>query len=292
MPKQKAADDNERELAKWIHNVTTGHVELSDEYRARFDALVNRSAQQKQTAQDRVLDVKAFVKEHGRAPHSGRPDASQQERKLALWIGHVRERGFGGLDDRLRAELEVAIDEEYIKLCAFEAWCEKHQRMPREKAKDDEERKLANFAANRERGGRPSHTVFNALDTFEQLRERFGDKEAARRAARERAAQVQRAEQCRREQLASAAAAEEEAELDEEEADAGAEGDCGEGRRPGIPDDVFARLQAADRALDPKVKSALAGALISLVDELEPDAALGFGAVSYTHLTLPTILLV
>ena len=89
LPKQKAADDNERELAKWIHNVTTGQNELSDEHRARFDALVNRSAQQKQTAQDRVLDVKAFVKEHGRMPHSDRPDASQQERKLALWIGHV-----------------------------------------------------------------------------------------------------------------------------------------------------------------------------------------------------------
>ena len=201
LPKQKAADDNERELAKWIHNVTTGQNELSDEHRARFDALVNRSAQQKQTAQDRVLDVKAFVKEHGRAPHSGRPDASPQERELARWIGNVRDRGFVGLDERLRAELEVAIDSEYIQLCAFEAWCEKNQRMPREKAEDDEERKLANFAANRERGGRPSHTVFNALDTFEQLRERFANKEAARRAARERAAQVQRAEECRREQL-------------------------------------------------------------------------------------------
>ena len=37
---------------------------------------------------------------------------------------------------------------------AERAWCEEHQRWPSERAKDDKERKLANFAANRERGGR------------------------------------------------------------------------------------------------------------------------------------------
>ena len=91
-----------------------GQNELSEENRARFDELVNRRAWQRRTARERVLEVKAFVEKHGRGPQRKAPDASPREHLLARWIGNVRDRGFEGLDERSRAELEALLDADRI----------------------------------------------------------------------------------------------------------------------------------------------------------------------------------
>eukprot|EP00959_Pyramimonas_sp_CCMP1952_P397396 8326750-Pyramimonas_sp.AAC.1 len=56
LPKQKAADEEEAELAMWINNVSKGQNELDDDNQERFDKLVNRRAWQRRTAQERVLE--------------------------------------------------------------------------------------------------------------------------------------------------------------------------------------------------------------------------------------------
>merc|ERR1712113_252757 len=210
-----AEDEEEAELARWIHNVSTGHATLSEENQARFDALVNRRAWQRRGARERVLEVKAFVEKYWRGPRRDAPDGGPRERMLAKWVENVRARGLEGLDERWRAELEVALDTERIRLTALQAWCAEHQRWPREKAMDDEERRPANFAVDRERRGRPS--TLNVRDAFDELRERYAQTAAATRGARDRAEQAQRLEEQRQEQLESAAAAEDDAAADEEE---------------------------------------------------------------------------
>ena len=61
---------------------------------------------------------------------------------------------------------------------------------------DDQERRLANFAVDRERRGRPS--TLNVRDAFDELRERYARPAAATRGARDRAEQAQRLEEQRR----------------------------------------------------------------------------------------------
>ena len=127
LPKRGAEDEEEAELAKWINNVSTGHIELDDENQARFDALVNRRAGRRREARERVLEVKAFVEKYGRAPQSSAHSGSPREHLLARWIGNVRDRGFEGLDERGREQLEALLDADSIQFTALEAWCKKQQ---------------------------------------------------------------------------------------------------------------------------------------------------------------------
>eukprot|EP00959_Pyramimonas_sp_CCMP1952_P039198 820559-Pyramimonas_sp.AAC.1 len=281
LPKRGAEDEEEAKLATWIDHVTRGQNELDDDNRARFDALVNRPAGLRREARGRVLEVAAFVKKHGRAPQSSSLSGSPREHLLARWIGNLRDRGFEGLDAVGRAQLEEVLDADRIQFRALEAWCEKHKRMPSEKVKDDEERKLANFIANRERKDRPASS-FNAPASFAQLRERFAQSAAARRDAQSREAEAQRLEEQRQALLDSAAAAEEEADREEAaDQDEGSEeamaGDCiAEERRAEVSQEMFDGFQRADRNLSKEVKSALGRALMSYVDAPQRQgAALG-----------------
>ena len=195
----------------------------------------------------------------------------------------MRDRGFEGLDERGRAQLEAVLDAEHMQFRALEAWCAKHNRMPAEKAEDDEERRLANFIANRERKGRASW--FNAPASFDQLRQKYAQSSAARRDAQNREAEAQRLEEQRRALLESEFAAEEEADKEEKEEAAdegeGSEdvmaGDCiAEEWRGEVSQEMFERFPRADRELAGPVKGALVHALISHVDAPEKrGAALG-----------------
>eukprot|EP00959_Pyramimonas_sp_CCMP1952_P426964 8942334-Pyramimonas_sp.AAC.1 len=77
----------------WINNVSKGQNELDDDNQERFDKLVDRRAWQRRTAQERVLDVKAFVERHRRGPQRFGNDDDPRERLLARWIENVRARG-------------------------------------------------------------------------------------------------------------------------------------------------------------------------------------------------------
>ena len=116
LPKRGAEDEEEAELSRWINNVSMCQNELSEENRARFDKLVNRRAWQRRAAWERVHEVKAFVEKYGRGPQRDAPDASPRERLLAIWLGNGRARGFEGLDERLRLELEVTLGKYTVRL--------------------------------------------------------------------------------------------------------------------------------------------------------------------------------
>ena len=119
LPKRGADDEEEAKLARWINNVTDGQNELDDDNKARFDALVNRRAGRRREARERVLEVAAFVKKHGRAPQSSALSGSPREHLLARWIGNVRDRGFEGLDEVGRAQLEEVLDADRIQFLSL-----------------------------------------------------------------------------------------------------------------------------------------------------------------------------
>ena len=80
IPKHKAKDEDERRLAKWIHNVSTGQNALSEHHRSRFDALVDRDAALETQARERLAELKVFVLTHSRLPQydSGQTEQEQQ----------------------------------------------------------------------------------------------------------------------------------------------------------------------------------------------------------------------